>query len=259
MEKVYPNHFVHASVAERYAASRPYFHPLVVERIRAVLELDAPLDHALDVGSGTGQSARALQAIARYVTATDPAVEMLSRIPPEWGLDVREGRGEALPVADGSCELVTAGLAFHWIKRAKFLPEVFRVLRPGGHLVIYNNSFSGRMLDQPDFLRWHKARTLQGVPLFPHYRYPLKDEQAERHGLHFVRRETYENTVELSREDMTEYILTQSNVIALLVAGTYEVESLRATLLEELRPLFPTPRVSMLFGGTIWYLRKPGA
>lgn len=257
MEKIYPNHFVHESVAQRYARSRPYFHPLVIERIRTFLELTAPVEHALDVGSGTGQSARALQAIARHVIATDPAPAMLAQIPPEWGLTVREGRGEALPVPDGSCDLITAGLAFHWIKRAKFIPEARRALRPGGHVVIYNNSFSGRMLDRPAFLRWHKSRSLESVPILPRYRYPLKDEQVERHGMRFVRRETYENAVELSREDMTEYILTQSNVIALLMRGERDVDELRRSLLEELRPLFPTPRVSMLFGGNIWYLQRP--
>lgn len=257
MEKIYPNHFIHPSAAARYADSRPYFHPVVIERIRVVLELRAPVDHALDVGCGTGQSARALQAIARRVTGVDPSTAMLAQVPPEWGIEVREGRGEALPLDDASCDLVTAGLAFHWMKRAQFLPEVHRVLRPGGHLVIYNNGFSGRMLDQPEFSRWNELRQLKSVPIPPRYRYPLKDEQAERHGLRFLRRETYENTVELSREEMAAYLLTQSNVIAQLESGTDALADLRASVLEELRPLFPTPRVTMLFGGSIWYLEKP--
>lgn len=254
MEKIYPNHFVHGRAAQRYTASRPYFHPQVIERMRVVLGLRAKVESALDVGCGTGQSTRALQAIAERVVGVDPSRAMLDEVPAEWGLTVLEGRGEALPIADASVDLVTAGLAFHWMKRAQFLPEARRVLRPGGHLVIYNNGISGRMLDRPEFARWNAVRVLKSVPIPPRYRYPLKDAQAERHGLAFLARETYENTVELGREELAEYLLTQSNVIAELEGGAHGVDELRARVSAELEPLFPVPRISILFGGSIWYL-----
>ena len=254
MEKIYPNHFVHGRAAQRYTASRPYFHPQVIERVRVVLGLRERVRSALDVGCGTGQSTRALEAIAQQVTGVDPSRAMLDQVPPEWGLTVLEGRGEALPIADASVDLVTAGLAFHWMKRAQFLPEARRVLRPGGHLVIYNNGISGRMLDHPEFARWNAARSLKSVPIPPRYRYPLKDAQAQRHGLAFVRRETYENSVEFGREELAEYLLTQSHVIAEVEGGSHGVDELRARVSAELEPLFPTPRITLLFGGNIWYL-----
>lgn len=254
MEKIYPNHFVHGSAAARYTASRPYFHPHVIARVREVLGLREKVACALDVGCGTGQSTRALQAVAEHVVGVDPSRAMLDQVPAEWRLTVMEGRGEALPIADASIDLVTAGLAFHWMKRAQFLPEARRVLRPGGHLVIYNNGISGRMLDHPEFARWNTTRSLKSVPIPPRYRYPLKDAQAERHGLVFLRRETYENVVELAREELAEYLLTQSHVIADLEGGAQGVDELRARVSAELEPLFPTPRIAVLFGGSIWYL-----
>jgi SAM-dependent methyltransferase len=58
------NYFGHETAAERYAQSRPYFHRLVIERIRGLLKLEGPVRIALDVGCGTGQSALALAEIA---------------------------------------------------------------------------------------------------------------------------------------------------------------------------------------------------
>ena len=43
-------------VAEGYATHRPYFHPVVIARIRGYLGLKGKLDKALDVGCGTGLS-----------------------------------------------------------------------------------------------------------------------------------------------------------------------------------------------------------
>ena len=75
------NFFAHKTAAERYARSRPYFHPLVIERIRAFLGLKRPLPVAVDVACGTGQSALALTEIAESVIATDLSPSMLAHAP----------------------------------------------------------------------------------------------------------------------------------------------------------------------------------
>ena len=64
VEKTYPNQFLHQTSAERYHRARPYFHPVVVEKIREHLQIEGPVASALDVGCGTGQSSVALRAIA---------------------------------------------------------------------------------------------------------------------------------------------------------------------------------------------------
>ncbi len=43
------NYFAYATAAERYAKSRPYFHPIVIEKIKAFLKLKSQLPNALDV------------------------------------------------------------------------------------------------------------------------------------------------------------------------------------------------------------------
>jgi SAM-dependent methyltransferase len=57
------------------------------------------------------------------------------------GVEVLDGRAEAIPIADASVDLVTVGEAFHWFRPAPALAEIARILRPGGALVVANNEW----------------------------------------------------------------------------------------------------------------------
>lgn len=52
-------------------------------------------------------------------------------------ITLREGSATAMPLPDACCDIVTAvECAFHFHTREAFLAEAFRVLRPGGRLVM---------------------------------------------------------------------------------------------------------------------------
>lgn len=93
---------------------------------------------ALDVGSGTGRLAEALAARGARVWGVDPSEEMLAVAREAAGKAVGFKRGEAerLPFKSAWFDLVFLRLVVHLVDRRKVLPELRRVLAPGGKAVI---------------------------------------------------------------------------------------------------------------------------
>ncbi|HEX4088257.1 MAG TPA: class I SAM-dependent methyltransferase [Trebonia sp.] len=90
---------------------------------------------AVDLAAGTGLFTRELLGRAARVVAVEPDARMravLARRSPE--VDVREGWGEALPLPDGCADALFVSTAWHWLDPARAVPEIARVLRPGGRL-----------------------------------------------------------------------------------------------------------------------------
>jgi len=90
---------------------------------------------AVDLAAGTGLFTRALAGRVPRVIAVDPdhrMREVLARRAP--GLDVRDGRVEAMPLPDASADAVFVSTAWHWLDSPRAVPEIARVLRPGGRL-----------------------------------------------------------------------------------------------------------------------------
>jgi SAM-dependent methyltransferase len=249
------NYFSHQTAAERYARHRPYFHPLVVERIRAFLGLKRPLEVALDVACGTGQSALALTEIARSIVATDLAPSMLAQAPAHERIRYVEAPAEQLPVPDERADLMTVSLAFHWFDRSRFLAEARRVLRAEGALVIYSNGFYGRMEENPAFARWNRESYLTRYPTPARHDQPFTDEDARASGFQFVGRERYTNEISFSPEQLAQYLMTQSNVIAAVEQGSETLAEVHTWLLDTVSPLFSSPQGTFLFGGEIWFLQ----
>jgi predicted TPR repeat methyltransferase len=66
------NYFENRLAAERYVAARPYIHPIALSKFVGFAGIEFPINEALDVGCGTGQSSIALAEIARHVVGIDP-------------------------------------------------------------------------------------------------------------------------------------------------------------------------------------------
>ena len=128
--------------AEKYAASKVHRSG---PSLGALLELAAPHpgDLALDVATGTGHTALALAPHVARVTGLDLSEAMLAHARQRAGAEetanatFQAGDAEALPFADSHFTLLTSRHAPHHFRRLdRFLAEAFRVLRPGGRLVI---------------------------------------------------------------------------------------------------------------------------
>jgi SAM-dependent methyltransferase len=102
--------------------------------------LPGNLDAVLDLGAGTGQMTRRLVGRAKRVFAVDIDPRMLSVLAESCpDVDAREGTAERIPLSDGSVDAVVVASAWHWMEPASAIPEIARVLRPSGSLVIVWN------------------------------------------------------------------------------------------------------------------------
>ena len=122
------------AAAAAYAEHRPVYAAAAVEWALAPAGGRRPLRVA-DIGAGTGKLTAMLVRLGADVTAVEPDPEMLAelrRAMPE--VRSAPGRAEELPLADASVDAVLAGQAMHWFDLDRALPEIARVLTPGGVL-----------------------------------------------------------------------------------------------------------------------------
>ena len=123
-------------VADAYERGRPTY---PAEAVRWMLG-EHPLT-VLEVGAGTGKLTRVLTDLGHDVQATDPDAAMLHILEKEVpGARTAQASAEDIPLGDASVDAVIAAQAFHWFDLGRALPEVARVLRPGGRLCLVWNT-----------------------------------------------------------------------------------------------------------------------
>ena len=161
----------------------------------------------LDLGAGTGKLSRALVALGHDVVAVEPSAEMLAqlrRVLPD--VEAIEGSAEQIPLAAGSVDFVVAGQAFHWFEPTAALPEISRVLRPGGSLgAIWN------LLDETSLL---VSELYALLPPFGGSGEPI-DALVESTLFGAVEEETFGFTRLFSRDELVDGVATQSSVATL--------------------------------------------
>ena len=95
----------------------------------------------VDLGSGTGLSSRAWAARADGWSGVEANPAMLARARAATAaanVTFVEGYADATGLEAGSADIVTCAQSFHWMDPAAVLPEVARVLRPGGVFGAYD-------------------------------------------------------------------------------------------------------------------------
>ena len=115
------------AAADVYDRSRPSY---PVEAVRWALPPSC--SRVLDLGAGTGKLTQVLLGLGLDVVAVEPSEQMRARI--GGPVEVLDGSAERIPLPDAAVDAVLVGQAFHWFDTAVALPEIARVLRPGGTL-----------------------------------------------------------------------------------------------------------------------------
>ncbi len=163
------------AAATAYAEHRPDY---PVAAIRWALEPAVRLGHRppvrlVDLGAGTGKLTAQLAGLTLgdrrpEVIAVEPDPEMLAELRRGLpGVTAASGRAEAIPLPDASVDAVLAGQAAHWFDLDRALPEIARVLTPGG-------VFAGLWNTDDDRVGWvaglHRVTGRKNVVAFTSYR-----------------------------------------------------------------------------------------
>jgi SAM-dependent methyltransferase len=133
-----------------------------------------PGARVLDVGAGTGKLTRGLLALGFDVVAVEPGPPMLAQLRallPE--VDALDGPAEAIPLEDASVDAATAGQAYHWFDPARAVPELHRVVRPGGGVALFWNWWDLRdplQAELGELLGTAGERVFENLPGAPWFR-----------------------------------------------------------------------------------------
>ena len=127
--------------AAAYERGRPSYPPEAIDWL-----LPSHARDVLDLGAGTGKLTTRLVERGLKVVAVDPIAEMLdvlsTALPQTPAL---LGTAEEIPLPDDSVDAVLVAQAWHWVDPERAVPEVARVLRPGGRLGLVWNTQDERL------------------------------------------------------------------------------------------------------------------
>ncbi|MFG2999523.1 class I SAM-dependent methyltransferase [Streptomyces sp. NPDC048340] len=212
--------------AALYGASRPGYPEALYDAVEELAGLPLAGARVADVGAGTGIATGPMRARGARVIAVEPGDGMAAefrRAHP--GIPVVRGDGDRLPLADHGFDLLTYAQSWHWTHPEHSVPEVRRVLRPGGALALWWNDLDGAV-------PWIAEQDARIRELFSAMEATVR---ALPDGLEFTTRE-----VRWSRRIPLEaHLANHSSHSAFLLLGEPGTSAFMDAERERLRPLFP--------------------
>jgi SAM-dependent methyltransferase len=143
-----PRRLTFGAHAEEYDLARPEW---PVEVARWFVPEDATL--VVELGAGTGKLTRAVSELGVRVLAVEPDVRMRAVLQRD-GFDGVEGSAEEIPGGDAEADAIVGGSCIHWFDLERALPEIHRVIRPGGR---FGFGWNGRDARHPTIARMNDA------------------------------------------------------------------------------------------------------
>lgn len=240
-------------MADGYAFDRPPVHPHIIRAVASRLEHRAPVGRALDVGCGAGASTAALGPVARHAIGIEPVRRMLAHrrtVAPRASFVV--AGAEHLPFEAGSFDLVTAAGSLNYVDLGLFLPELTRVLAPGGITAVYDFSAGRRFQDDPALDSWY-AGFAERYPPKPGYDLDVSEIEYGAHGLRLDAYEEFDVAVPMSLRGYVRYVMSETGVEMALERGIAEWE-IRGWCENTLEPIFGSAAREVLFEAYVAYV-----
>lgn len=204
----FPRRLTFGAHADAYERARPVWPE---EAARWLVPEDAQL--VVELGAGTGKLTRAVAALGVRVVAVEPDPRMLAVLR-AGGLRGLDGSAEAIPFRDGEADAVVAGSSLHWFDLDRALPEMHRVLIPGGRLAF---GWNHRDVRHPMIARMQKViyatRPSQETSGWRLRDWPLAVAQGGF--FHAVEHALFEHVLELPRDALEDHLLSYSGLALL--------------------------------------------
>jgi ubiquinone/menaquinone biosynthesis C-methylase UbiE len=122
------------TAAAAYAEHRPDYAEAAIRWALEPVSSRQPL-RVIDLAAGTGKLTASLVSLGAEVTAVEPDPDMLAELRRQLpAAHAVSGTAEDIPLPDACADAVLAGQAMHWFDMDRAMPEIARVLTPGGVL-----------------------------------------------------------------------------------------------------------------------------
>jgi SAM-dependent methyltransferase len=216
--------------AERYDRYRPRPPAALLDLLPPLAGVQRPR-LVVDLGSGTGLSTRIWAERADEVVGVEPNDAM--RAFAEQAADAANVRYVAASayetgLPDGCADLVTAAQSLQWMRPERVLPEIHRILRPGGVLCAYTYVGLQTPTWDPEaeweavLARKRELRGRLGLDRDAQH-WPVSRARIEESGLFRYVRELALHSVEVGSGDrLVGLALSEGSMTTLLAAGATE-------------------------------------
>jgi SAM-dependent methyltransferase len=127
-----------SSFAESYDRYRPRPPQALLDLLTRLAEVERPR-LVVDLGTGTGLSARAWHGRAERVVGIEPDDDMRAVAEARGGgVEYVAATADATGLPDACADIVTCSQSLHWMEPEPTFAEVGRILRPGGVFAAYD-------------------------------------------------------------------------------------------------------------------------
>ena len=148
---------------ENYVKYRPSYPKEIIPFLEKKYQL-ASDKRIVDIGSGTGIFSELFLKNGYRVTGIEPNENMRKAAEAKLhhypGFSSRNHQAEKTGLKTHSADLITVAQAFHWMEPVQTKKEFFRILKPGGHIVL---AWNLRLTHSPFLRDYHALKQKFGI------------------------------------------------------------------------------------------------